>query len=345
MKAKSIQPPCNNCFLRCNDKITEAQRKDIFEQFWKLTDSEKKQFYSKNVLEFPCKNGGLAGRRQLTREYTFKVNNQTYRVCSVFFLSTLDISERRINYFLKAARAKTSSQYGEHRGKHSKNRLNPGRIHEMSSHIESFPAVESHYCRAESKKKFLDPHLNISKMYRLYQQSNSDCPVSSQTYRRAFSKMNLSFHQLKKDQCEICYNGYKGHLTEEKQKEFEAHRRDITVLSTIKQNDLKLIDENTVVAAADMANIFVTPKCEIGSVFYKNRIINFNLTGRILSTPHASFTIWNEAIAGRKGDDIASAHMDFLNFIVKKIPNMKKLIYYTDSCVSQNRNQIASFLQ
>lgn len=38
----------------------------------------------------------------------------------------------------------------------------------VKEHIDSFPRIESHYCRRDSQKQYLLPDLNISKMYRLY---------------------------------------------------------------------------------------------------------------------------------------------------------------------------------
>ena len=48
---------------------------------------------------------------------------------------------------------------------HNKTPLDIERIH---AHIDSFPAMESHYARKDSKRKFLSSSLNIRKMYDLY---------------------------------------------------------------------------------------------------------------------------------------------------------------------------------
>jgi len=38
----------------------------------------------------------------------------------------------------------------------------------VKKHIESFPAIESHYSREKTVKKYLGNELNINKMYKLY---------------------------------------------------------------------------------------------------------------------------------------------------------------------------------
>ena len=35
------------------------------------------------------------------------------------------------------------------------------------AHINSFPVIDSHYCRAKTNKKYVQPGLNIERMYDL----------------------------------------------------------------------------------------------------------------------------------------------------------------------------------
>ncbi|CAG9831322.1 unnamed protein product [Diabrotica balteata] len=41
-------------------------------------------------------------------------------------------------------------------------------VQKVEKHIESFPTMESHYCRKSSNRLYLDPNLSISKMFKLY---------------------------------------------------------------------------------------------------------------------------------------------------------------------------------
>lgn len=84
-------------------------------------------------------------------------------------------------------------------------------ISEIKSHIEKFPTIESHYCRASTKRKYLNPTLSITKTYELYLQ---DCKsreldikyfICLTVYRNIFCKnFNLDFYESKKDQCLLC---------------------------------------------------------------------------------------------------------------------------------------------
>ncbi len=79
---------------------------------------------------------------------------------------------------------------------------------EVKAHISSFPVVESHYCRANTERQYLEPTLNDSRIYDLYRlkcNENVNTPVKESYYRFIFNtEFNLSFHALKKDWCDQC---------------------------------------------------------------------------------------------------------------------------------------------
>ena len=54
------------------------------------------------------------------------------------------------------------------RGKHMKHCISADKYMEVRNHIESFPTVNSHCCRAKTNKQYVDSHLNQLKMYDLY---------------------------------------------------------------------------------------------------------------------------------------------------------------------------------
>jgi len=81
-------------------------------------------------------------------------------------------------------------------------------IQEVKNHIQSFPKMESHYCRYDTKKLYLSSDLNISIMYRLYYSTSPAEPVSKIVYTRVFHEFDpaLSFYKPKKYQCTKCNN-------------------------------------------------------------------------------------------------------------------------------------------
>lgn len=79
----------------------------------------------------------------------------------------------------------------------------------MKAHIESFTTMESHYCRKNSKKKYLDSLFSIGKMYELFCErfSNEENVPKENVYRKVFcTEYNLSFFHCSKDRCLLCLN-------------------------------------------------------------------------------------------------------------------------------------------
>ena len=78
----------------------------------------------------------------------------------------------------------------------------------VKTHINSFPKMESHYCRKSTKRQYLASNLNITRMYELYkdqQKSKNKLFVRQAVYRTIFlTEFNLGFHIPKKDQCKLC---------------------------------------------------------------------------------------------------------------------------------------------
>lgn len=82
------------------------------------------------------------------------------------------------------------------RGKH-KNRPHqyPEKlINEVREHIRKFPVVESHYCRINTERKYLESGLSIVKMYRMYVDEI-----------QGISHREENFEEKEKDQSEDVY--------------------------------------------------------------------------------------------------------------------------------------------
>ena len=83
---------------------------------------------------------------------------------------------------------------------------------ENRSHVKYFlgtlPNMPSHYCRTNTTKRYLELIIqNKNALYKLYQvwcNENSKKVASKWLMHCVFEKINLSFYQPKKDQCDIC---------------------------------------------------------------------------------------------------------------------------------------------
>jgi len=144
--------------------------------------------------------------KKYTRMYYLPVVNDKIAVCKTWFLSVLQVSDKRVRVVTNKLRGNQLRKITDQRGTHvPKNKLSEHIYNEIVQHIESFPKMESHYARKDSKKLYLDSDLNISIIYRLYKEKVQK-PVSKSSFRNIFSSFNYSFHTPKKDSCNDCFS-------------------------------------------------------------------------------------------------------------------------------------------
>ncbi|KAK6178325.1 hypothetical protein SNE40_013124 [Patella caerulea] len=203
-----------SCKFKCCSKVSHSDRQNIFASFWSLNDNEKNHFYSKTIdRAIKSRNRSKSkdkSRRTFSYIYNLYIEDSKIRVCKVFYLSTLDISQRRISYYFenKNDTASSTPMCGDQRGSKTKDRINQENKDFVREHIQSFPKVESHYCRQSTAKEYLESDLSITKMYRLYLErceQDSKESVKEHIYRQIFNtEFNLSFFSPKKDRCDKC---------------------------------------------------------------------------------------------------------------------------------------------
>lgn len=339
--ARKMGSTCK-CSMDCVQKVSERERNRIFELFWKLSDAEKKSFYNENVAQF-AKKSTKDNTREHTREYSFVTGSLRYRVCKTFFLNTLAISEARINYFFKTANENPINAHVIRHGLHTKTTISNDQLEEIKSHIASFPVLPAHYARADTNKEFFeDSRLTLRLMFNLYCEKSDD-PVGITTYSSIFKEFfNLGFSRPKKDQCWICTMKKSNKLLLNQIEMFEKHHHSKELTRREKHMDNSNKDPATRVLSHDPASVFLTPKTEIGLLFYKRKITIFNSTSRDIKSGVATSHVWDESTNGRKGNDVASCLYDLLRSTMKSHPNTRKIIVWADSCVSQNRNKMTA---
>ena len=197
---------CAKCKFKCSTNISQEQHQNIFETYYRLGSYERQRDYKcQKVSEQPAKIFST-GRRRNARKYHLDGKEKLERVCKTIFLATLAIGEKTVEFALKQ---KVGGAYigKDKRGHHEPtNKTSEQRANIVRKHIESFPAMESHYQRKGTKRQYLSSDLSINKMFALYQAEHpKEYQVSHAVYRHIFNtEYNLSFHKPKKDTCLKC---------------------------------------------------------------------------------------------------------------------------------------------
>lgn len=173
---KTPQPVnCQSCKFKCTEVFTEEDRVNTCKMFWNLSDYKRqKDFILRHVdSKVPARPGANVQpnkRRKCSRSFYFFKNETKRRVCQKFFEKTLNISNGPINKaFLGAPEGVFVAD--DNRGRRSPhNKTKDEDVAFVKRHIEMFPTMESHYCRKNSQRRYLDAKLSIAKMYFLYKE-------------------------------------------------------------------------------------------------------------------------------------------------------------------------------
>ena len=100
----------------------------------------------------------------VSRQFHLLIQNERVLVCREFVLLTLDLGKKTVELAMskKVFGVFTST---DKQGKQCSVHTTPDEItNSVRAHIKSFPSMELHYRRKDSKKQHLSHELNIRKM-------------------------------------------------------------------------------------------------------------------------------------------------------------------------------------
>lgn len=272
-------------------------------------------------------------------------------VCRKTFASVFDLKQKKIHGIVQ--RIKNGEMtYIEKRGNKTKFRKFGPQIEEdIKQHIDTFPRQESHYGRADSRKEYLSPDLNMNRLYRAFKALHPESIVTYKFYRDTFRKYfkNLKFGRKRVDTCSTCdllstqvrANVANKHELSVKLKLHQAKAN--KALDTLKHDIIlsQRPNSDTCTATMDLQQVLVTPTLTHSQIYYSRQLSNFNLGVHIGDTNDAYMCLWHEGITGRGGNEIASC---VAKVFTQGSTYKKKLIMWSDNCAGQNKNRMIILL-
>nr|CAH7744237.1 unnamed protein product [Callosobruchus chinensis] len=216
-------------------------------------------------------------------------------------------------------------------------------VHE---HIDSFPRVESHYCRKDSTKQYLGSDLNISIMHRLYCEdfcaSKNIQPVSRFIYQKIFHQYEpaLDFFIPKKDQCYKC-NAYKSATDKTLLlEEYESHkkREKDAMLMKKKDKEKAVAEKGSSFRAVtfDLQAILQVPFAGDNQIFYKLKLNVYNFTIFDASNSNGYCYVWDETHGKKGSTEIGTCILKYLYELPETVTHVSS---FSDTCGGQNRNK------
>lgn len=350
-KTKRICNQLKNCRKGCKDKISFSQQKDLFDEYWALGNYNCRTTFLAGLISVVEKKSQkiretsmLKNNRRFSCQYFLKIDGTNLNVCKTCFISTFGESPRFIRTIVnKMYISPGSVPTNDRRGRHpSVRNLSDEIVGEITAHINSFPAYESHYTRRNTSQKYLRSDLNLTLMHKMYLEK-SENSVSYSKYANIFQQLNLKFKPPKLDICNYCEilknkidlsdGDDKRILVEEQTK----HHINADNAYKSKEFDKKAAqkDPSHKMLTFDLQQCLPTPNLVTSVSFYKRLLWTYNLTIHDGATNQPYCYMWNEVIGKRGGNEIASCIFQHLNNLK---PEVKQVTLYSDCCPGQNRN-------
>ena len=351
------------CIYSCKRECMEIdeERQQIHENFWALGDINlQRGFLIQHVKEVEkqrerkreSKGKGKENKskreneikprnRQKARVYSFSNKNGPKVVCQKFFLSTLDIDEKRVRTALKSITI-SGTIVCDGRGYHHKHYNVADREQSVIEHIKKFKTVESHYVRKTSKGKYLPQELNIKSMHRMYVEDGKDQErvETYDFYVRVFTeKFNLKFQKPKKDQCDKC-EGFKNTPEELKTPEMvEDHDKHIDEKENAREFKATMkkegTNDNVLTSAFDLEKVLLCPHGPTSSFYYCKRLKLHNFTLTDIQSMETQCFIWHEGEAQKGASEIGTCLQKYIEH------NKENVIHlFSDRSGGQNSNRM-----
>lgn len=359
--ARCLKIPCTTqCRLKCTEKINDAERYELFDQFWQLGDLNKQRaFINSSMVEVhpKYKYTNTQTPRRPNKAYYLTVDSKKIRVCKMFFKSTLDITDRMI-YTIQTKTNESGFLLEDLRGKHGKHKkLSTQLLDDIRKHIDSIPRIESHYMRAATTRQYIDGSKTIKDLYNDFAteqvKKNKETGNYIAYYKVFNTDFNLSFFQPKKDQCDVCvaYVNSNEEQRKEMEEKYQKHLKEKELSRIEKQTDRRNIDEDNIVTIYDLEAVLPCPRGETSAFYYKSKLNSYNLTLTELTNKvdkkkaydnvHCYF--WTESDAKRGAIEIGTCIWNYLKELSKSCEEEhtegKNIIFYSDNCCGQNKNK------
>ena len=341
---------CSSCKFNCEQKFSFANRQHICQQFYALGSWERQMDFichcvtTASVEESKCATKHQ--RKHQSLRYNLMLDDNLQRVCKSFFCNTLSISGKKVSRALSEKNTSGAFTGSDKRiGKAPVNKVGEDVLHTVRRHIDEFPRIEPHYCRADTTMQYLSPELNLTKLYDLYVndfciRNGVDSPVTKSKYRDIFvNEYRLKCFVPKKDQCSVCNAYYTGdaEYKESVQTSWDEHKRREKEAMTVKAADKQhSVDNNNFAAITfDLQAVLYTPHARDGPIYYKRKLAVYNFTVYDgLKNGHCF--LWDETEGKRGAVEIASALIRFFETLPENVTHVST---FSDTCGGQNRNR------
>lgn len=365
IKERKIGPRCK-CKLKCFEKICEENRLEIIKSFNSILNKEKQDTYLCGLIKMKSverirPRTGVKTSKSFIGNFVIRIGINNYNVCKKAFCSMHGITVSRVNRLQLCIKSNNLSP-NDRRGKHVNrpNIIPEAILNQVSEHIKSFPAQESHYSREKnSNVKYLSPDLNLSIMHKLYlekyendvyikmQNNEESKPILKYDFFCRFfaDNFNISFGYPRTDTCQTCdrlknvidvETNEESKIILETEKQIHISKAEFFYQDLKKYEAESKINNTTEVLCFDFQQNLPLPHVPAGDVFYKRQLWVFNFCIYSGKTGQSYFYMYDEAIARKGKNEVISFLKHFFQTLLDRQVNT--IYLFSDNCSAQNKN-------
>lgn len=266
---------CRRSKLRHCEMFSEGDRKDLFNMFWSELDWHQKRVYILSSTEkVPTKvitSKQEVSYRSETLFYYLQRDGQKLKVCQKMFLQTLGVSQSQVFRWVKENRVSRKVNVNSAKPEQEGTRC-------AKMFLLGLPQMESHYCRRETSKTFLEPvfksKAEVFRVYKTHCQDNNRPLVSQKKFASIVQELNIGIFQPKKDKCDTCCSYEAGNLNVEA---WKAHISKKDEARKSKERDKKdSIEGLCHVIVVDVQAVKLSPMITASAMYYKTKLMVHN---------------------------------------------------------------------
>ena len=343
------KPRCNSTY--CSKRgfgcelVSEERRLNILRTYYNLSSlQEQRSWLARHLTSTTPTFHTENSRKSRTMSYFLPIDEKgdTVRVCHSLFINTLLVTDRQVGTVISKLTEVGTVRPELRGGRPKAQQARDIRVRYLvDEHIQRYPKVESHYCRADTTFQYLSADLSLTKMHQMYQKEHNEADrVTLAFYYKRFKSMRLKFHRPKKDLCGICecYRLGDAGLKANLEAEYTQHIMEKEEVRNIKRVLKENRCDNEIVACFDLQQVIFLPRSNRGELFYKRRLSAYNFSIYDVKKGTAHCFLWNESVAKRGANEISSNLFQYLQLVDEEA--FEKVYLFCDGCGGQNKNSV-----
>ncbi|CAH2092868.1 unnamed protein product [Euphydryas editha] len=215
---------------------------------------------------------------------------------------------------------------------------------DIREHINCIPTIDSHYCRSNTSKRYIDGGRSLAQYYRDYvnDSKKQNKPFAHYlTYHHIFNnEFNIAFHSPKKDLCDTCvaFNNAVGDAKENLKANYDKHLAEKDQSRKEKEVDKNRLD-NVVVDVYDLQAVLPCPRGDVSNFYYLSKLNVLNFTIYNLKSKEVECYAWHEGDGNRGVNEIATCVWKYLDKLSHNAVEPFHVVFYSDNCCGQQKNK------